>query len=145
MGTNETWEDSIPQLEKSLQALQRAMEVLQTWPSDGHGQWPPWTGISGSRVAWLLCAGPKLTHPDSEGLPLWKPTLQSSREKTAHPPSPLYRSSLYRVRRNQIPSLILHSISANPEEARVEPHRASPWGCGGTWGRQCFLEGRAVS
>ena len=47
---NETQEDSIPRLEKSLQALQRATEVLQTWPSDSHGQWPPWTGISGSRV-----------------------------------------------------------------------------------------------
>ena len=129
MGMNETWEDSIPQLKKSLQALQRATEVLQAWPSDRCGQWPPWTGISGSRVSRLLCAGPKLTHPDSEGLPPWKPPFSLPERR---PPSPLYRSSLYRVRRTQIPSLISHSISANPEEARVESHRASPWGCGGS-------------
>lgn len=129
MGTNETREDSIPQLEKSLQALQRGTEVLQAWPSDSCGQWPPWTGISGSRVSRLLCAGPKLTHPDSEGLPPGNPLFSLPERR---PPSPLYRSSLYRVRRNQIPSLISHSTSANPEEARVEPHRASPWGCGGS-------------
>lgn len=59
MGTNETRQDSIPQLEKSLQALQRAMEVWQPWAvasMDGH----QWVQGGPAALCWTKAHTPRL-------------------------------------------------------------------------------------